>query len=103
MRRRGFVGERALDLANLFFTPDAEAARAPGRLTRLTGVVSDAARVERERLLRWVIAYAGLSAAWLLEDGDDATPALAAVGLAVAFVEDVSRSPGPSSSHTSAK
>jgi streptomycin 6-kinase len=32
-------------------------------------VVIDVAGLERQRLLRWVMAHAALSAAWFLEDG----------------------------------
>jgi streptomycin 6-kinase len=35
-------------------------------------VIAEAARLDRTRLLRWVLAYAGLSAAWILNGGDDA-------------------------------
>jgi streptomycin 6-kinase len=33
--------------------------------------VSEAAAIERDRLLRWILAWTGLSAAWMLADGDD--------------------------------
>jgi streptomycin 6-kinase len=45
-------------------------------------VIADAARLDRGRLLRWVLAYAGLSAAWTLDDGDDASLALGVAELA---------------------
>jgi streptomycin 6-kinase len=51
-------------------------------------VVADAAGLERGRLLRWVLAYAGLSAAWSLEDGDDP-------GLALAVAEVAERELNP--------
>ena len=38
--------------------------------------------MERRRLVQWVLAYAGLSAAWSLEDGDDPTVALTVAQLA---------------------
>jgi streptomycin 6-kinase len=41
----------------------------PGRLARQVGVVGDAAQLERSRLLAWIVAWAGLSAAFLLDDG----------------------------------
>jgi len=34
--------------------------------------VVDASGLERRRLLQWVVAWCGLSAAWYLGDGDDA-------------------------------
>jgi streptomycin 6-kinase len=71
------TGERAYDFANIFCNPDLKVAIAPGRLARQLTVVAEAADLDRTRLLKWVLAYAGLSAAWSLEDGDDAEPALA--------------------------
>ena len=81
---KGLVGERGFDFANLFCNPDLDVATAPGRLTRQADVVAEAAGLERARLLRWVLAYAGLSAAWTLGDGDDADLALAVAELAAA-------------------
>jgi streptomycin 6-kinase len=66
---KGVVGERSFDYANLFCNPDYETATAPGRLSRQIHIVADAAGLEHGRLLRWVLAWAGLSAAWHLEDG----------------------------------
>lgn len=79
---KGLVGERAFDFANLFRNPDPQTAAAPGRLARRADVVAAAAGVERGRLLRWVLAYAGLSAAWSLEDGDAPDAALAVAEVA---------------------
>jgi streptomycin 6-kinase len=66
-------GERGFDFANILRNPDLEIARAPGRLARQASVVAETAGLERKRLLRWVLALAGLSAAWAIEEG--ATPA----------------------------
>lgn len=63
------IGERGFDYANLFCNPDAETAAAAGRLVRQVEVVVEAAGLERKRLLRWILAWAGLSAAWWLQDG----------------------------------
>jgi streptomycin 6-kinase len=81
---KGVVGERAYDFANLFCNPDAATAAAPGRLSRQLAIVAAAARLDRRRLLQWVLAHAGLSAAWLLEDGavPDARLAMAALAAA---------------------
>lgn len=81
---KGLLGERGFDFANLFCNPDPRTAVAPGRLARQIEVVADAAGLERGRLLRWVLAYAGLSAAWSLEDGDAPELALAVAELAAA-------------------
>ena len=50
-------------------------------------MVAEAARLERQRLLRWVIAYAGLSAAWFLDDGMAADSDLAVMEMALAELE----------------
>jgi len=68
---KGLVGERGFDYANLFCNPDKGIATSPGRLARQAAVVAEAAQMERGRLLQWIIAWAGLSAAWLIEDGED--------------------------------
>jgi streptomycin 6-kinase len=73
---KGLVGERYFDFANLFCTPDLAIATAPGRLARQATVVAEAAGLDRRRLLRWILAWAGLSAAWHLEDGEPAETAL---------------------------
>lgn len=83
---KGLVGERGFEFANLFCNPDRETAAAPGRLARQVAVVSDAAGLERGRLLKWILAYAGLSTAWSLEDGDDPGVALAVAEIAAAAV-----------------
>jgi streptomycin 6-kinase len=66
---KGLRGERGFDYANLFCNPDRETATAPGRLRRQVAIVAEAAGVERQRLLQWILAWAGLSAAWCLGDG----------------------------------
>lgn len=71
---KGLRGERGFDYANIFSNPDPAAATAPGRLARRAAVVAAEAGLERKRLLQWVLAQAGLSAAWLLAEG--ATPEL---------------------------
>lgn len=71
------TGERGYDFANIFFNPDEDMALLPGRLMRQVHVVADNARLEKTRLLQWILAYAGLSAAWSLEDGDSPDLALA--------------------------
>ena len=65
---KGLIGERGFDFAALFRNPDvADASRpdavVPQRFRRRVDVVAEAAGLERGRLLRWVLASAGLSAA----------------------------------------
>jgi streptomycin 6-kinase len=79
---KGLIGDRAFDYAVMFCNPDLTVATAPGRLQRLAAVVSHAAAIEPGRLLRWILAYAGLSASWMLADGDDAELPLAVAEIA---------------------
>jgi streptomycin 6-kinase len=81
---KGLSGERGFDYANLFCNPDLETATTPGRMARQIEVVAQAAALDRSRLLRWIVAYAGLSAAWLLEDGASPRSALGVLELAAA-------------------
>ncbi|AJC22796.1 aminoglycoside phosphotransferase family protein [Pandoraea pulmonicola] len=68
---KGLYGERGFDYANLFCNPDAQSALAPGVFDRRVERVARIAGLAPERLLRWVMAWAGLSAVWMLEDGDE--------------------------------
>lgn len=77
------IGERGYDFANIFCNPDQAVATSPGRLNRQVDIVARAAKLDRTRLLQWIAAYAGLSAAWTLDDGDDASLALTVASLAV--------------------
>ena len=66
---KGLKGERGFDYANLFCNPDRKTAATPGRLARQISVVAQSANLPSTRLLQWVLAYAGLSAAWTLNTG----------------------------------
>lgn len=69
---KGLIGDRGYDYANIVCNPerDVDIVTAPGRLLRQVDVIAQAARYDRQRLLQWILAYAGLSAAWILDDGD---------------------------------
>jgi streptomycin 6-kinase len=81
---KGLIGERGFDYANIFCNPDSETAAVPGRLARQARVVAEAAALEHSRLLAWILAWAGLSAAFSLEDGASANGALTIAKLAAA-------------------
>jgi streptomycin 6-kinase len=81
---KGLLGERGFDFANVFCNPDLAVATAPGRLARQVEIVAEAADLERNRLLKWILAYAGLSAAWTLGEGERPDLALAVAELAAA-------------------
>lgn len=80
-------GERGFDYANLFRNPDDEVATRPGRLARQADIVAEAAGLDRDRLLRWILALCGLSAAWHLADGGEPAADLAVAELALAELE----------------
>jgi streptomycin 6-kinase len=72
----GLLGERTFDYANIFANPDLSdpsrpLATLPGRLEARLDVVISATGIEPQRLLRWIVAWTGLSAAWFIDDGDD--------------------------------
>jgi streptomycin 6-kinase len=81
---KGLIGERYFDYANIFCNPDHEMPTAPDRLTRQLQVVAKAAQLEPGRLLAWIMAWAGLSAAFLPDDGLPADGAIRMAELAAA-------------------
>lgn len=71
-------GERAFDYANIFCNPDLAdptppVAIVPGRLERRLDIIVARSGLDRRRLLRWIVAWCGLSAAWFMGGGDDAS------------------------------
>jgi streptomycin 6-kinase len=77
------MDERGFDYANIFCNPDGHTATSPQRLSRQVSVVAEAAGLDRERLLKWIVAWAGLSAVWRLEDGEQPDIDLAIANLAL--------------------
>ncbi|MDN7849770.1 aminoglycoside phosphotransferase family protein [Burkholderia seminalis] len=66
---KGLRGERTFDYANLFCNPAHDIAVDPARFERRVALVTDAAQLDRQRLVQWILAWSGLSAVWLMEDG----------------------------------
>jgi streptomycin 6-kinase len=86
------IGERGFDFANIFTNPDladpsCPVATEPGRFARRLEAVAEAAGLERRRLLHWILAWTGLSAAWFLGDGDPAYIDLKVADLAAAELD----------------
>ncbi|MDP1837094.1 MAG: aminoglycoside phosphotransferase family protein [Reyranella sp.] len=79
---KGLLGERTFDFVNILRDPDEAVALAPGRFARQVGVIAEAAALDRTRLLQWTLAFASLSAVWILGDGDTPTLDLAVAELA---------------------
>jgi streptomycin 6-kinase len=65
-------GERGFDYANIFCNPNYGIATDPAIFQRRVEQVCRLAGLERRRLLQWILAWAGLSAAWFMEDGQAA-------------------------------
>jgi streptomycin 6-kinase len=80
---KGMFGERTFDYANLFCNPDIETASRPGRMVRQVAIVAKEAGLDPVRLLQWIAAWAGLSAAWAMEDGVSAEPAMTVAKIAL--------------------
>ncbi|UYZ83856.1 3'-kinase [Entomomonas sp. E2T0] len=66
------IGERGFDYANLLCNPDLSIANNPAYFSRQLNNIIALSGIERTRLIKWIIAFAGLSAAWFIED--DQTP-----------------------------
>lgn len=72
---KAVIGDRAFEYTILFCDPDLAdpeppVAVAPGAFERRLEIVLAKSGLERQRLLRWIIAWCGLSASWFLEDED---------------------------------
>lgn len=72
---KGLIGERGFDFANIFTNPDladpnAAIATNPKIFAQRLSTISEHAKIDRQRLLMWIIAWCGLSSAWFLESGD---------------------------------
>lgn len=81
---KGVIGDRAFEYTILFCDPDLgdpepPVAILPGRFERRLEVVLAKSGLERRRLLRWIVAWCGLSACWFMGDDDP----LAEVNLAI--------------------
>jgi streptomycin 6-kinase len=89
---KGLLGERGFDFANIFTNPDLDdparpLATRPERFAQRIEIVAGVANIERKRLLRWILAWTGLSAAWFLGDGDSAAIDLEVAALAAAELD----------------
>lgn len=84
---KGLYGERGFDYANLFCNPEARLALAPEVFARRLAEVVRVSAIERRRMLQWVLAWAGLSAAWMLEDGQPPEVRLGVAQMALAALQ----------------
>jgi len=86
------VGDRAFDYCNIFCNPDIEhpmpaVATIPERFQRRLEIVTAHSGIDRRRLLQWIVAWSGLSASWIIGDGDYPAVDLAVGALAVAGLQ----------------
>lgn len=65
------IGERCYDYATQLGDPLQLGGELPERLAGRLRIVTEAGGIPRARMLRWVVAQQGLSAAWHLEDGEE--------------------------------
>jgi streptomycin 6-kinase len=82
---KGLLGDRAFDYANLFYNPSQEQAKA--NFTQRVDAVCSYAGLERMRLLRWIAAWGGLSAAFSIEDGEPPEDAMEIAAVALAQLQ----------------
>jgi len=80
---KGLIGDRGYDYANLFCYPW-DCAEAPGRFGRRARIVSSLANLAPPRLLSWVIACTGVTAACALVEGKNPRRALQILEVALA-------------------
>ncbi|GAA4088495.1 hypothetical protein GCM10022392_07170 [Mucilaginibacter panaciglaebae] len=79
---KGLIGDRYFEYANLFYNPWdilIEQERFERRLETVCAVTG----LQRGKLLRWIAAWGGLSAAWALQDNISADRTLAIAAMAI--------------------
>jgi hypothetical protein len=89
-------GERGFDYANLFCNPRSSGSSrrmpiSPDRFAARLQNVAQEAGLQRERLLQWILAWTGLSAAWSIGDAESPEIALSVGALAMAELDRGSR------------
>lgn len=89
---KGLFGERGFDYAIMFLNPDLTApyhriAVDRGRFLRRLDLVAEAADLERHRLLRWILAWCGLSCVWSSHDDDAVSVAIEVARFAAAELD----------------
>ena len=85
---KGLIGERGFEYANIFCNPDHETATSRKNFARRLDVIVEAGGLDHTRLLQWILAWSGLSAAWSLDEG---TPPDTALRVAELAAERLSR------------
>jgi len=70
---KGLIGERTYEVANLLCNPQphGDIVHRADRMLRVATLYAERLNLDRQRVLGFGLAHAGLSAAWSLEDGRD--------------------------------
>ena len=68
---KGVAGERTYEVANLLHNPCADLALDGERNRRVARLYGESLDLDPDRILRFALAHAGLSAAWDMEDGEN--------------------------------
>ncbi|MEL4013860.1 aminoglycoside phosphotransferase family protein [Dryocola clanedunensis] len=89
---KGLIGERGFDFANIFTNPDLgnpvpPVATVPEIFKQRLNIVTRSVDLDRERLLKWIIAWCGLSTAWSLSDNDTVSTTIKVAELAMTELE----------------
>jgi streptomycin 6-kinase len=81
---KGLLGERDFDYANVFRNPEHDTATVTKNLDHRLEIVTATARLERRRLLMWILAQTGLSVVWHMGDGTQPDADFAVIEMAAA-------------------
>ncbi|HCR2031809.1 TPA: APH(6) family putative aminoglycoside O-phosphotransferase, partial [Enterobacter cloacae] len=89
---KGLIGERGFDFANIFTNPDLgnpvpPVATVPETFQQRLSIVTGMADLDRERLLKWIIAWCGLSTAWSLSSNETVSTTIKVAELAMTELE----------------
>ena len=70
---KGLWGEETFDYVNILCNPDKQTALSKDRLNEQINIIVRETGTDRRHLLKWTIAWAGLSATWFINDNLDAS------------------------------
>ena len=69
---KGLLGESAFDYVNILCNPTQKIALTEGRMMKQIEIISKNTGITIKHLLKWTVAWTGLSAVWFLNDNMDA-------------------------------
>ena len=90
---KGITGPREFDYGNIF--TNWSVAEALGRFDARLDIVGAVAGIGRDTLLRWIVAWSALSAAWYLQDREEHRAVLPLAVMDLASARLTSGYPGP--------